>query len=142
MYLYKTKREKHIEKPRIKAPPKQPKPNEDAAGVGLSDIERRAYRAMRKAGWAADDIRSQVNVHGGRSKLGGQVVDFLIVSIRLPIMVNGEYWHRNGDEQLQAEAAIMEEFGKPPVVLWGDELEDDEQALATVIRKIGRAGGA
>ena len=142
MYLYKTKREKHIEKPRLNAPPKQPKPNEDAAGEGLSDLERRAYRALRRAGYAVDDIRSQVNIRGGRSKLGGQVIDFFIISISLPIMVNGEYWHKYNDEQLQSEADIMEEFGRPPVVLWGDELEDDEEAYATVIRKIGRAGGA
>ncbi len=141
MYLYKTKREKHIEKPRLQAPLKKEKENTDAAGEGLSDLERRAYRALRRAGYAVDDIVSQVNVKGGRSKLGGQVVDFFIKSLRLPIMVNGEYWHRNSDEQLQAEADIMDEFGKPPVVLWGDELEDDEEAYATVLRKIGSAGG-
>ncbi len=105
-----------------------------------STLEARVYRALLAAGWQPDQIRVQTPVLGGRSQKGGLVVDFILYTpLEIPIVVNGEYWHKNREEELLMEAKLLRVFDQDPIILWGDEAQTDEAALATVIRKIGRA---
>lgn len=105
------------------------------AGFG-SKLEARVYRALRRAGW--EQIDMQVPILGGRTVPGGQVIDFVLWPGPIPVFVNGEYWHRNDEVEFLEMAAVQEVYGREPVVIWGGEAQTDEQALATVLRKVGR----
>lgn len=94
---------------------------------------------MLAAGWPPDQIESQVPVAGGRSVKGGLVVDFVLYTpLPIPIVVNGEYWHRNDDTELLELIKVQDAYGQEPKVIWGDDAETDEEARATVLRLIGR----
>ncbi len=105
-----------------------------------STLEARVYRALLAAGWQPKQIRVQTPVLGGRSVKGGLVVDFILYTpLEIPIVVNGEYWHKNQEEELIMEAKLNQVFQQTPVIIWGDDAQTDEDARAVVIRKIGRA---
>jgi hypothetical protein len=84
----------------------------------------------------------QYDVLFGRSRLGGFVIDFLVLTepLSTPLFVNGDYWHRDrGREfkQLASLPATVRDELAPPVFLWGDETSTEELALAAVRKAFG-----
>jgi hypothetical protein len=109
-------------------------------GSKATDIEWRVGKAL--------DILDipfifQYEMFGGRTIRGGLVVDFLAITAPLstPIDVRGDYWHgpsKKTEDDL--EIALMRHYNRgqiaEPVILWGSELQSDEQALSTVRREL------
>ena len=85
------------------------------------------------------DYIYQYPIMGGRRVRGGQIVDFLLRNpFPTPLQVFGEYWHK---AELSAGATLglvilRNYFGRDPVVLWGSELETQEEANETIRRKV------
>lgn len=108
-------------------------------GMG-SSLELLIYQALLAEGWRQDQIDIQTSILGGRSRTGGHVVDFVLYTpVAIPINVNGNYWHRNTDKELETDLAIQQKFGRAPITIWGDKAKDLTQARAEVRRLIGRA---
>ncbi len=107
--------------------------------MAMSDLELRIYRAELALGWQEEQIRLQVAIRGGRNFRGGLVVDQVIYRpFALPVFLNGDFWHRDGGQEHWERAAVFEEFKVEPVVIWGHEAQDDDQAQAVVLARIGR----
>ena len=78
---------------------------------------------------------------------GAYVVDFLVTStvpLSTPVEVQGEFWHRGqmGSEDQFRLAMVEDHFrgeANPVVVLWGAELQTQEESDQIVRRKIGPA---
>lgn len=104
-----------------------------------STLEGRVYQALIILGYKTDQIEIQTPVLGGRSRLGGQIVDFIVYTPRpVPIRVNGNWWHKNSEEELNMEASLKQVFGNQPVItIWGDEANTMDETVATLRRKIG-----
>lgn len=68
---------------------------------------------------------------GGRTELGGLVVDFVITDRMIIIRVQGTYWHRtleaNARDELGRENLVQ--LGYAVVDVWEDNLSDDEIEL-------------
>lgn len=136
-YVFKVKGGRRIAKPDASRPDTTPikVKTETIFGSSLEDL---VYQALLAAGWRPEDIQAQVPINGGRSMPGGQVLDFVVgIASPIPIEVNGEYWHQDEGIEFEASTAVMERYGREPVVIWGDECTDFEAALATVRRKVG-----
>jgi hypothetical protein len=113
-------------------------------GKGVSSIlEWRVALALDKFGW---EYIYQLGVAGGRSLRGGQVIDFLVLTIPLPtpLYVHGEYWH--GGKQSAKDAlerimfsAYMHGRMQLPVILWGAQLQTQEMADQAILKLFGRA---
>jgi hypothetical protein len=108
--------------------------------------EWRTAKALWRAGWA---FAYQVPVAGGRSRRGGQVVDFLVYTpVRpTPIYVQGSYWHGGAAESEDRikQALLQRQVGgrwADPIILWDYELKDDDMAYQTILRVLGRGGPA
>jgi len=85
------------------------------------------------------DYRYQVSYFGGRWFRGGQVIDFVVYNPwPQPVQVYGEYWHTGqlGSEDTLKLARIRLVFGRDAIILWGNELQDQEQANRTVRAKV------
>lgn len=107
--------------------------------VKQTTLEERIYKALRRAGWRAEDIDIQTPILGGRNTRGGQVIDFVLYRPSpLPIEANGNYWHRDAEAEYLATVEAWGEFGVEPVIIWGSEAENDDMALAVVLNRIGR----
>ena len=76
---------------------------------------------------------------GGRDVLGGYVLDFMVITPRwVPLEVFGEYWHTGqmaSGDRLKI-AILAQEFGREPVIIWGNESDTYELALAAVRKKV------
>lgn len=82
----------------------------------------------------------QVPIKGGKIFRGGQVVDFVSVlpPIRQPVQVFGEHWHiseLDPEERFLLEE-IAEIYNIYPIVLWGLELQNQNQANQTFYDKV------
>jgi len=81
----------------------------------------------------------QVYCMGGHRVRGGQVLDFLVFApLIVPIQVYGDYWHKG---QLSSRDRLniinLEQFLKREIVIiWGNESDTYEQAVAAVRKKI------
>jgi len=79
----------------------------------------------------------QFEVMGGRTKRGGLVLDFLVLTVPLstPVWVNGEYWHSgeqdSEDKLVQAIINQYPDFAEA-VVLWGEQLQTEQDAYSAV----------
>lgn len=117
----------------------QQKPETQAVGGVGSSAEGRLYLGLLRAGYQQEQVEIQTSILGGRGTLGGQVVDFVVyMPTPIPIELDGRWWHKNSGEEFVARAGIVNEYGVEPVVIYDDEVETVEQAVATVIRKLGR----
>lgn len=113
-------------------------------GRRASDLEDRAYKALLKLGWTDREIRFQVDFLGGRQP-GGQVLDFVVWSFSGPVVipVNGDYWHArtlqvrqvNDQKAAYVKARFPQARYEP---LYTADLLDDEVALRTLLRVVGR----
>lgn len=103
-----------------------------------STTEQRVYLALLQLGFSKDSIEAQVDLDGGRSRKGGQVVDFVLrTPMPVPIRVQGTYWHRDsGQEQLE-EQAILKEYGAQVVDIWDTQALTVEMAVENLRRLIG-----
>lgn len=79
----------------------------------------------------------QVSVNGGRSRRGGQVVDFVVYGpFPTPVQVDGEYWHSGQlrpDERMM-RAQLEQVYQREVVVIWGSEATS-VQAAVQVLRR-------
>lgn len=106
---------------------------------GMSSLEARVYRNLLRLGWKKEQIGVQVSINGGRSQKGGQVVDFVVyIPQAVPIRCQGEWWHRDGAQELWEASVIYDEYGRLPVDIYGNEAETDEDCRAALLRKLGR----
>jgi len=102
-----------------------------------SDIEARVMLALDKL---KIPYMFQYIIFGGTAVRGGVIVDFLVWNpFAQPVEVFGEYFHAADldTEDRFRMARIEEYFGREVVILWGDELSTDEEALETVKEKLG-----
>lgn len=111
-------------------------------GKGATDIEARVAISLTKFGW---DFQFQEGVMGGRSLRGGQVVDFMVQTLPLPtpLYVNGEYFHGSAvaeRDKLLRDMLYSYMHGQinPPVVVWGDQLQTQEESDKTILNLFGR----
>jgi hypothetical protein len=111
-------------------------------GKEATDIEARVAISLTKYRW---DYEFQKPYMGGREVLGGQVIDFIVHTLPLPtpVWVQGEYWHEKAvtdRDKLNREFMYTEMHGtfSPPVVLWGIDLETQEESDEIVLKTIGR----
>lgn len=126
------------ERPQLASAPVTLEP-ELPADLG-SSLEAMVYKALLYVGYTEDQIATQVPINGGSRLPGGLIIDFVIYTpVPIPVMVNGEYWHRDEDENFANEAEIMFVFGRPPVTIWGNECQTFDDAVGTVQRKVGQA---
>lgn len=71
----------------------------------------------------------QVPIYGGRSRRGGQVIDFvLMLPHAQPLQVYGNYWHRN---EMRARdewnlARIEKIYKRPCWILWASDLQTQD----------------
>lgn len=97
--------------------------------------------------WALNKLKLnykyQFSVKGGRSRRGGQVIDFMVYTLPLwtPVYVQGMYWHRdakrNADKLKMNEVkVILRGRIKEPLELWEEDLQSAEMALETVRREV------
>ena len=101
---------------------------------------------VAKALWRLDhEFEYQVPYFGGSIR-GGQILDFLVkttVPLPTPIQVFGSYWHKGqmGSEDAFKLAVLEDSLRSstnPLIVMWGADLETEEQAYGKVLAEVGR----
>lgn len=111
-------------------------------GQRATDIEARVAAALDKL---KHEYIFQFSLGGGRTRRGGIVIDFFVLTtipFSTPVEVNGEYWHTGSlgsDDKLKlAEIRrILAGRANEVVILWGDDLGDQELANQAVRKKVG-----
>jgi len=102
-----------------------------------TDIEARVLRWLEKKKM---DFIFQYEIAGGTAVRGGILVDVVaFVPWAQPIEIFGEHWHESeitGEERLRL-ARIEEVFKREVIVLWGKDLESDEETDRIMSEKIG-----
>jgi hypothetical protein len=111
-------------------------------GKEATDIEYRVAVSLSKYKW---NFEFQVPYLGGREIMGGQVVDFVVLTLPLPtpLWVQGEYWHETAvtdRDKLNREFMFAQMHGTfaPPIILWGIDLETQEESDETILKTLGR----
>lgn len=111
-------------------------------GKQATDIEERVAISLAKYKW---DYEFQAEYMGGRRLLGGQVIDFVVNTVPqpTPVWVQGEYWHAKAvtdKDKLDRELMFvaMKGYFAPPVVLWGADLETQEESDNLILTTFGR----
>lgn len=79
----------------------------------------------------------QVEYWGGKSRLGGLLLDFMVFTkpLNTPVFVNGDYWHGGQRKELDlVQQALLSKIPslREPVVLWGQDTATYEDAVAAV----------
>lgn len=96
-----------------------------------------------RLGWKGRFIY-QYEVFGGRSRRGGQLIDFLVFTIPLPtpIYVNARYFHSRETEEMMKihrVQSVMRGRWSDPLIIWDDTIPDEDAAYAVLATEIGRA---
>lgn len=79
----------------------------------------------------------QFSLAGGRRVAGGMVLDFYVETAPLPtpILVNGDYWHRNAAKE-RLYTAMVENYlrgkARPVVTMWGEDASTPEAAVKSL----------
>ena len=89
------------------------------------------------------EYKFQINLLGGRKIKGGFIVDFLALTVPkpTPIWVHGEYWHRGKAREkdllhlVLLDAMFRGKFN-PAIILWGEDLQTEEQAYVAVKKEL------
>lgn len=86
------------------------------------------------------DFSYRVPIRGGSMLRGGQLLDFLLyLPNPHPLQVFGNYWHRvqmNSQDRFKL-AILRQVYGVEPFILWGSELQTQEEANIRVREVIG-----
>jgi len=100
--------------------------------------------ALWKYKWTFD---YQVGIMGGRRLKGGQVIDFIVHTMPLytPVYIYGEFWHGGTKKERDTllRITLVNYFNgliRPPVVVEGKDIPDQEAAYAHVLKTFGKAG--
>lgn len=118
------------------------KPDEEMGLIeGRTPRSREEWR-VAVALWRFDvEFRYQVPVMGGSMVRGGQILDFLLLlpPSPIPLQVHGNYWHRAQlkNEDRFKHQLLQQQYGIEPIILWGSELQTQEEANARVREVIG-----
>ena len=109
-------------------------------GIRATEIEYFVAMALEKIGI---EYRFQHSFLGGKGARGGIVIDFLVLTkpLATPVWVHGEHWHKGKQRTIDAfqQATVMwlmEGKINPAVVLWGEDLQTEDQAYYTVKREL------
>jgi len=84
----------------------------------------------------------QWEIFGGRDRVGGLIVDFVVWNPRfLPLLVNGNYWHRGqlkgGDRTKLVAIASYFNIGLDDIlILWADDVQSEEDVFAWVRKNV------
>ena len=85
----------------------------------------------------------QYSVKGGRSRRGGQIIDFMVYTLPLwtAVYVQGDYWHRSAKRnedllKMDELMTLMRGKIKRPVELWEYELPDIDKAMEVIRRRV------
>jgi hypothetical protein len=112
-------------------------------GKKASDIELRVAISLDKFKW---EYTFQSPALGGRQLRGGTVIDFLVETVPLPtpLYIQGEHFHSGinaeRDKFMQALLASASHGSmNPPEVLFGDQLQTQEDSDMAVLKLFGRA---
>lgn len=107
-------------------------------GSAATDIEYYVALALDKL-----DIPFlfQYEIMGGRVRRGGIVLDFLclVPPLPIPLDIRGEHWHQPNqrlDDDLALAVMMSRGQYAEPVILYGGELQTEEQAYSTVKREL------
>lgn len=94
--------------------------------------------ALKKLGF---DFQFQLSIAGGRGRLFGIVLDYLVMTVPepTPLWVHGEHWHmgERRERDLKAQDTVREYMQgaiNEPVEIWGDQSNTESLAL-TYVRK-------
>lgn len=79
----------------------------------------------------------QFPLAGGRRVAGGMVLDFYVETRPLPtpILVNGDFWHRNPAKEALYTAMVENYFqgkARPVVTFWGEDASTPEAAVRSM----------
>ena len=77
-------------------------------------------------------------MRGGRMK-GGQVLDVVLYD-PMPVVIeyNEEYWHRDAGDEFLDTAEIIQDYGREPIIFWGDRCKTFADMRAEALRLVGR----
>lgn len=103
--------------------------------------EWRLAKALQASGY---NFEYQVPIDGGRSRRGGQVIDFLVHTVPMftPVFADGEYWHTGqlAREDSYKRAALNAEYAgiwNSWISFFGPDLHTQEAANRAVRRLLG-----
>ena len=108
------------------------------AGSKATDIEYYVALALEKLHLP---FIFQFEVAGGRTKRGGIVLDFLVLTdpLSTPLDLRGDYWHQPKqriEDDLGLALGMSRGNYAEPVIIYGSELQNPEQAYSTVKREL------
>lgn len=103
------------------------------------DSKNEFYVAQALAKYGAN-FTYQYAIAGGSEVRGGQIIDFMVwvAPEPIPLLVHGEYWHRDAQKEALRIAQIERLMHLTPVILWGDETDTPEEADTNVLQKVLR----
>ena len=89
-------------------------------------------------------FKFQYELFGGTSRRGGLIVDFIVWNPKAtPLLVHGNYWHRNelqgGDKTALIAIAAYFKMGVENIpILWGSDAQSKDDVFAWVRANIAR----
>ena len=90
------------------------------------------------------EFRFQWEIYGGTTRRGGLIVDFVVWNPRMtPLLVHGNYWHKNelqgGDKTaLIAIASYFNISVENILILWGSDAQSKEDVFAWVRANVAK----
>ena len=130
-------------KPRPKVKELKKRPPEIRAVQGKMPDSKEEYwfaLALNKAGLS---YYYQYPIAGGKSRRGGQMLDFMVYTKPLPtpVAIQGRYWHtgsrgQDTDFGIAKIDRILRGKCRPVVQVWDNELPTPEMALVVVKEKL------
>ena len=108
------------------------------AGSKASDIEWRVAVALERLHL---HFIFQYALMGGRTKRGGIVLDFLVLTdpLSTPLDIRGQFWHQPKqriEDDLGLALAMSRGRYAQPVIIYGAQLQTIESAYAVVKREL------
>jgi len=93
------------------------------------------------------DFVFQYQISGGKTRIGGQVIYFLVYTAPLntPLEVNGDHWHKDAETESKQVSSINEYgYGRwfPLIIAWGADAATPQQAKQFIKKKFGGLAAA